>query len=221
MKKFVTVIDYGINNIRSVIQALQFIGVKTIITTKPSEVVSAEYIIIPGVGAFPEGMKKLRNLGLDEIILTKAKQKSNILGICLGMQMLFTRGNEYGPCDGLNLIPGEVIQISKKDNDEKKLPIIGWRKTMSSHLLKENSLKQKLNQKYFYYLHSYQAIPEKKNNVIAYYERGKKKINAVVAHDNIWGVQFHPEKSGYRGLEFLKAFCNLDINDRKKKIINV
>jgi len=221
MKKLVTVIDYGINNIRSVIQALQFIGVETEIAIKPSDLESAKYIIIPGVGAFPEGMKKLKNLGLDQMILTKAKQKSNILGICLGMQMLFTKGNEYCSCDGLDLIPGEVIQISKKDNDEKKLPIIGWRKTMSSHLLKENSLKQKLNQKYFYYLHSYQAIPEKKNNVIAYYERGKKKINAVVAHDNIWGVQFHPEKSGYRGLEFLKAFCNLDINDRKKKIINV
>ena len=211
MKKFVTVIDYGINNIRSVIQALQFIGVKTIIAAKPSEVVSAEYIIIPGVGAFPEGMKKLRNLGLDEMILTKAKQKSNILGICLGMQMLFTRGNEYGPCDGLNLIPGEVFQISKKDNNEKKLPVIGWRKTMSSLSLKKNSLDEKLDQKYFYYLHSYQAIPEKKENIMAYYERGGEKINAVVAHDNIWGVQFHPEKSGDRGLEFLKAFCNLDI----------
>jgi glutamine amidotransferase len=82
---------------------------------------------------------------------------------------------------------------------------------MSSLLLKKNSLEEKLNQKYFYYLHSYQAIPEKKENIMAYYERGGEKINAVVAHDNIWGVQFHPEKSGDRGLEFLKAFCNLNI----------
>ena len=82
---------------------------------------------------------------------------------------------------------------------------------MSSILLKKNSLEEKLDQKYFYYLHSYQAIPKKKENIMAYYERGGEKINAVVAHDNIWGVQFHPEKSGDRGLEFLKAFCNLDI----------
>ena len=137
MKRLITIIDYGINNIRSVVQALQFIGVEVKITNKPSELEHSKHIIIPGVGAFPVGMKKLRNLGLDEMILTKAKQKSNILGICLGMQMLFTRGNEYGPCDGLNLIPGEVIQISKKDNNEKKLPVIGWRKTMSSLSLKK------------------------------------------------------------------------------------
>tara|TARA_B100000787_G_scaffold118848_1_gene88946 strand:+ start:626 stop:1267 length:642 start_codon:yes stop_codon:yes gene_type:complete len=213
MKKLITIIDYGINNIRSVVQALQYIGVEIKIANKPSELENSKHIIIPGVGAFPVGMKKLKNLGLDEMILTKAKQKSNILGICLGMQMLFTKGYEYGECNGLNLIPGEVLQIPKKINNEKKLPVIGWRKTTSSLLFKENILEKKLNKKYFYYLHSYQAIPEKKNNIIAYYERGGSRINAAVAHDNIWGVQFHPEKSGDAGLEFLKGFCNLNINN--------
>lgn len=213
MKKLITIIDYGINNIRSVVQALQYIGVEIKIANKPSELENSKHIIIPGVGAFPVGMKKLKNLGLDEMILTKAKQKSNILGICLGMQMLFTKGYEYGECNGLNLIPGEVLQIPKKINNEKKLPVIGWRKTTSSLLFKENILEKKLNKKYFYYLHSYQAIPEKKNNIIAYYERGGSRINAAVAHGNIWGVQFHPEKSGDAGLEFLKGFCNLNINN--------
>tara|TARA_B100000767_G_scaffold76980_1_gene73606 strand:+ start:925 stop:1566 length:642 start_codon:yes stop_codon:yes gene_type:complete len=213
MKKLITIIDYGINNIRSVVQALQYIGVEIKIANKPSELENSKHIIIPGVGAFPVGMKKLKNLGLDEMILTKAKQKSNILGICLGMQMLFTKGYEYGECNGLNLIPGEVLQIPKKINNEKKLPVIGWRKTTSSLLFKENILEKKLNKKYFYYLHSYQAIPEKKKNIIAYYERGGSRINAVVAHGNIWGVQFHPEKSGDAGLEFLKGFCNLNINN--------
>jgi glutamine amidotransferase len=213
MKKLITIIDYGINNIRSVVQALQYIGVEIKIANKPSELENSKHIIIPGVGAFPVGMKKLKNLGLDEMILTKAKQKSNILGICLGMQMLFTKGYEYGECNGLNLIPGEVLQIPKKMNNEKKLPVIGWRKTTSSLLFKENILEKKLNKKYFYYLHSYQAIPEKKNNIIAYYERGGSRINAAVAHGNIWGVQFHPEKSGDAGLEFLKGFCNLNINN--------
>ena len=213
MKKLITIIDYGINNIRSVVQALQYIGVEIKIANKPSELENSKHIIIPGVGAFPVGMKKLKNLGLDEMILTKAKQKSNILGICLGMQMLFTKGYEYGECNGLNLIPGEVLQIPKKINNEKKLPVIGWRKTTSSLLFKENILEKKLNKKYFYYLHSYQAIPEKKKNIIAYYERGGSRINAAVAHGNIWGVQFHPEKSGDAGLEFLKGFCNLNINN--------
>ena len=213
MKKLITIIDYGINNIRSVVQALQYIGVEIKIANKPSELENSKHIIIPGVGAFPVGMKKLKNLGLDEMILTKAKQKSNILGICLGMQMLFTKGYEYGECNGLNLIPGEVLQIPKKINNEKKLPVIGWRKTTSSLLFKENILEKKLNENFFYYLHSYQAIPEKKNNIIAYYERGGSRINAAVAHGNIWGVQFHPEKSGDAGLEFLKGFCNLNINN--------
>ena len=164
MKNVVTIIDYGINNIQSVTQALQFIGVKTKIAIKPSELEDSKHIIIPGVGAFPEGMKKLKNLGLDKMIKTKAKQKSNILGICLGMQMLFTKGNEYGACDGLNLIAGEVLQIQKKINDEKRLPVpvIGWRKTISLPFHKKNVLEKNLNEKVFYYLHSYQAIPEKK-----------------------------------------------------------
>ncbi len=212
MTNVVTIIDYGINNIQSVIQALQFVGVRTKIASKPSELANSNHIIIPGVGAFPEGMKKLENLGLDKIITEKAKQKSNILGICLGMQMLFSKGSEYGDCDGLNLIPGEVLKIETKVGDEKRLPVIGWRKTNSIHSYQKNIFEKELNEKDFYYLHSYQVIPEKKINIIAYYERGGSRINAAVACGNVWGVQFHPEKSGTAGLEFLKAFSNLNIN---------
>ena len=105
------------------------------------------------------------------------------------------------------------MQIQKKINDEKRLPVIGWRKTISLSSNKKNLLEKNLNEKNFYYLHSYQVVP-KKNDVIAYYERGDSRINAAVARDNIWGVQFHPEKSGEAGLEFLKAFCNLDVNNQ-------
>ena len=212
MTNTVTVIDYGLNNIQSVIQALQFIGVKTKVATTPSEIDDAKHIIIPGVGAFPEGMKKLSNLGLDKKIVSKAKQKTNILGICLGMQMLFSKGYEYGSCNGLNLISGEVSQIQKEVNNEKRLPVIGWRKTLSSKLNEKNTLCKFLNKKDFYYLHSYQVLPKNNDDIIAYYERGGSKINAAIASGNIWGVQFHPEKSGEVGLEFLKAFSNLNIN---------
>ena len=210
MKNIVTIVDYGINNIQSVIEAIKFIGVKVEIAIKPSELVNSSHIIIPGVGAFPEGIKKLKNLGLDQMIINKAKQKSKILGICLGMQMLFTKSDEYGEYKGLNLIPGEVTQIQHSDDNEEKIQVIGWRETKFSSSKKKNFLNEELNKKYFYYLHSYHVIPKRKQNIIAYYNRGKTRINSIVCSENIWGVQFHPEKSGEAGLNFLKNFFSFN-----------
>lgn len=210
MSNLVSIIDYGINNIRSVEQAFKYIGVKTKITNKPSDLTGSSHIVIPGVGAFPEGIKKLKNLGLDKMIIHKAEQNTNILGICLGMHMLFTKGNEFEECDGLNLIPGEVLNIKKINNSVKNLPIIGWRKTYNLSTDKQNNLAKSLSNKNFYYLHSYQAIPENEIDVIAYYKDiNEEKINAAVSKKNIWGVQFHPEKSSNAGLEFLKNFSLL------------
>lgn len=210
MSNSVSIIDYGINNIQSVAQAFKYIGVKTLITNKPSDLIDSSHIVIPGVGAFPEGMKKLKNLGLDKMIIHKAEQGTNILGICLGMQMLLTKGNEFEECEGLNLIPGEVLNIKKVNNSVKNLPIIGWRKTYSLLLDRQNVLTKFLNNKNFYFLHSYQVIPEKDIDVIAYYKDiNEVKINAAICQKNIWGVQFHPEKSGDAGLDFLKNFSIL------------
>ena len=210
MNNLVSIIDYGINNIQSVARAFEYIGVKTIITNKPSDLIDSSHIVIPGVGAFPEGMKKLKNLGLDKMIIHKAKQNTNILGICLGMQMLFNKGNEFEECNGLNLIPGEVLNIKKLNNSVEKLPIVGWRKTYSLLPDRQNILAKFLNNKNFYYLHSYQVIPKKEIDVIAYYKDiNEVKINAAVCKKNIWGVQFHPEKSGDAGLDFLKNFSIL------------
>lgn len=209
MKNKVTIIDYGINNIQSVIQAFNFIGVNISVANNLSTLADATHIVLPGVGAFPAGMKKLKKLGLDEIIKSKVKQKSKILGICLGMQMLFTKSYEYEECDGLNLIQGDVLHIKKKNNFEERLPVIGWRKTISIPSCQEGNMKKILNEQIFYYLHSYQAIPKKKTDIVAYYNRAGDRVNAAIASDNIWGVQFHPEKSGDAGLEFLKAFSDL------------
>lgn len=210
MKNVVTVIDYGINNIQSVIQAFNFIGVKTIVANRPSLLDNATHIVLPGVGAFPEGMKKLKNLGLDRLIKEKAMQNVKILGICLGMQMLFSRSYEHRLSEGLNLISGEIVQIKKKIDSLDRVPVIGWRKTLCMDSVNKNILKGVLDQKLFYYLHSFHMIPKDKDNVIAYYKRGEERINAAIAYRNIWGVQFHPEKSGDIGLEFLKCFSNLD-----------
>lgn len=215
MNNLVHIIDYGINNIQSVVQAFHFVGVNTKIANKPLDLIDADHIVIPGVGAFSEGMKKLKNLGLDKMIIKKVEQKSNILGICLGMQMLFTKGHEYGEYDGLNLVSGEVLEIKKTINHVNRLPIIGWRKTFSPSSQKKNLLAKSINEKSFYYLHSYQVIPEKKDDIFAYYEIADNiTINAAITKDNIWGVQFHPEKSGPAGLEFLKNFSNLSKNKK-------
>lgn len=210
MSNLVSIIDYGINNIQSVEQAFKYIGVKTKITNKPSDLIDSSHIVIPGVGAFPEGIKKLKNFGLDKMIIHKAKQNTNILGICLGMQMLFTKGHEFEEYDGLNLIPGKVLNIKDMNSSIKNLPIIGWRKTHSLLTDRKNVLTKFLNDKNFYYLHSYQAIPANDIDVIAYYKDiNEVKINAAISKENIWGVQFHPEKSSDAGLEFLKNFSLL------------
>lgn len=213
MRNDISIIDYGINNIQSVIQAFNYIGVNTKIITTPNQLMDAKSIVIPGVGAFSEGIKKLKNLGLDKIIVKKAKEKVKILGICLGMQLLFSRGYENEECEGLNLIPGEVKLISRS-SEHDRIPIIGWRKTKTAinYKDKKNQITKYLNNIDFYYLHSYQVIPENKNDILAYYDNYGTSINSAVANNNIWGVQFHPEKSGYEGLEFLKAFYNLNVN---------
>ena len=210
MKNTVTIIDYGINNIQSVIQAFNYIDVKTIVADNSSKVETATHIVLPGVGAFPEGMKKLKNLGLDEIIKKKVRHKSNILGICLGMQMLFSKSFEHRESNGLSLISGKTSKIQNNFECKERVPVIGWRKTTSITSNEKSDFKDILNNKIFYYLHSYEVKPDDKNNVVAFYERCGERVNAAIQSDNIWGVQFHPEKSGTDGLNFLKAFSNLD-----------
>ncbi|MDR0983900.1 MAG: imidazole glycerol phosphate synthase subunit HisH [Ruminococcus sp.] len=183
----VAIIDYGAGNIFSVQNALNKLGIENKLTNSAKEIESADKLILPGVGAFPAAMKMLGSFGLVDVLRRNTKP---ILGICLGMQMLFSESFEFGRCEGLGLIPGYVDKIKTK----KILPHMGWNKLEFSN-------------EYVYFVHSYKAFCSKR--FIADYCEYDGIIPAYVRNGNVQGMQFHPEKSGEFGLELLRRFCEL------------
>ncbi|MEG1996094.1 MAG: imidazole glycerol phosphate synthase subunit HisH [Oscillospiraceae bacterium] len=196
----IAIIDYGAGNLFSVKNALDFIGVKSVITGDKKEIEMAQSLILPGVGAFPDAMKMLKHEQLDDVIKKQAKIKP-ILGICLGMQMLFEKSFEFSQTEGLGLIDGYIDLIKTS----YKIPHIGWNELevdKTSPLLDKES-----KNSYVYFVHSFMAYTAKEN-VLAFCDYGIK-IPALVCKGNIYGAQFHPEKSGEVGLEMLKKFGGL------------
>jgi glutamine amidotransferase len=187
------IIDLKINNIYSIYNALRSIGYKTAMVKKKLD--NYDFIILPGVGSFKEGMQSLikNNLieSLQENVIIK---KKNLIGICLGMQMLFTKSNEGGDTMGLNLIKGNVKRFKKKKNFF--IPIVGWYKT--------KSLINVLNNKYFYHIHSYYCQPKDKNLIISNTTYNEVSYCSSIQDKNIIAFQFHPEKSGVDGINLLK-----------------
>jgi glutamine amidotransferase len=210
MKKIIAVIDHGLGNILSLLNALNYLEIDFKVIRKPTDVFNADKIIIPGVGAFPEAMKRLKKTGIDQYIIKNANENIPILGICIGMQMLFSKSYEFQECNGLNLIEGDVVKLkSKIKNNNLFVPVIGWKKTIFFKKNKNYIDTKFLNDKYFYYLHSYHCVPKNNGLTHSFYKRGDQKISSLVIKNNIWGVQFHPEKSGLNGLVFLKQFADL------------
>lgn len=197
----IVIVDYGAGNLMSVTNALKYIGVKSVITSEPKTLEMADGIILPGVGAFPSAMHLLKNSGLCDVIIDSA-QKKPLLGICLGMQMLFEYSEEIERCDGLGLIKGGITRIETN----LKLPHIGWNSLIYKNkcVITENVPEGS----YVYFVHSFCAQPQNANNVVAISDYGTD-IAAIVCSDNIFGCQFHPEKSGEPGLEMLRNFCKL------------
>ena len=200
MKK-VAIIDYGVGNILSLKRALDYGKVKCIVTKNEKIIKDCSHLILPGVGAFSSAMQILKETKLDNIIKNFAESGKPLLGICLGMQLLFSKSYEFGKWEGLNLIPGIAKKISIKNEN---IPFVGWYKLKTSN--KKNMLK-KFDKKYLYLTHSYQCITENKQHVIGTYEVIKNHIVCAVQKKNIFGFQFHPEKSSYDGIEILKKFC--------------
>lgn len=198
----IAVIDYGAGNIFSVKNALDYLGMESILTDKKEDIESADALILPGVGAFPSAMEMLNKSGLVGTIKTQAKKKP-FLGICLGMQLIFEKGYEFEECDGLGLIPGSV---KKMEEENLIIPHMGWNKL---EVLNDCPLLAGLGENSFvYFVHSYKAECDDKN-IAAYSNYGGRVPALVYDGGTVYGAQFHPEKSGETGLKILKNFGGL------------
>ena len=203
----IAIIDYGVGNLFSLCSSLKSIGAEAVVTPDPAVIRTADRIILPGVGAFADAAAKLRATGLDQVLLEEAANGKKIMGICLGMQMLFEESHEYGVHKGLGLIPGRVVPMAGYIPEGLKIPHIGWNPLILKGKSKHPLLKYVEESDCVYFVHSYFAT-DCTESVIATAEYGKE-LTAAVAKDNVMGCQFHPEKSGGVGLSILKAFCEL------------
>ena len=198
----IAVIDYDVGNLHSVKNALTALGADSVETSDERSIRSCSAIILPGVGAFPDAMASLKSRGLDEVICSEAKGGKPILGICLGMQLLFDSSDELRQTAGLGLIPGKVRKI----RGAKKLPHIGWNDLTIEHPCE---LTRDLSpHDYVYFVHSFMAEVENSEHLLASTFYGEK-ISALVGRDNVYGAQFHPEKSSRVGLNILKRFVEM------------
>jgi glutamine amidotransferase len=196
------IIDYGAGNLFSVQNALNYLQIENKITANPADLADADGIILPGVGAFRDAMTMLNESGFTEAIKVQAAAGKPILGICLGMQMLFEKGYEFGETDGLGLIPGNVVLI---DGGGLKIPHMGWNDLT---VLNDCPLSADVaDGDYVYYVHSYRA--DTSDEYISCYTMYNEKIPGLVYRDNVYGAQFHPEKSGLVGMNILKNFAKL------------
>ncbi len=201
----IAIIDYGVGNLFSLYSSFGAIGEEVVITADVDEIRAADRIILPGVGAFGDAAEKLKASGLDKIVIEEAKKGKPLMGICLGMQLLFDKGFEYGEHDGLGLIPGKVVPMQGVIDASLKIPHIGWNPLIRKQ---ESPLFKYINDgDCVYFVHSYYAT-DCDDSVIATAEYDKE-LTAAVANGNVFGCQFHPEKSGEVGLKILKAFCEV------------
>lgn len=203
----IAVVDYGVGNLFSLQSSLKSLRQKAIVTSDPEMIRSAERIILPGVGAFGDAAEKLRLTGLDRIVLELAEKGKPLLGICLGMQMLFEKSYEFGEHRGLGLLRGSVIPMKGTIPEGLKIPQMGWNSLM---IKRNHPLLQYVKEgDCVYFVHSYYAT-DCEESLLAACEYGKE-LAAAVAFENVMGCQFHPEKSGRVGLSILKAFCEVPV----------
>jgi len=201
----IAIIDYGMGNLRSVEKGFLKVGADVRVTNKPEDVLKADGIVLPGVGAFRDCMGELTNLNLINAVVDSIKQGKPYLGICLGLQILFSESDEFGKCNGLDILKGRVIRFDL-ENKELKIPQMGWNQL---NIKKDNPLFEGVPDKsYFYFVHSYYVAPDD-SSVIATTTDYGIEFTSSVWKDNIYAVQFHPEKSQNLGLQVLRNFGNI------------
>ncbi len=199
----ICIIDYGVGNLFSLKSSFSAIGAEIVVSGDEKVIRKADKLILPGVGAFGDASKKLFETGLDKVIKEQVEKGIPLLGVCLGMQMLFEKSLEYGEHKGLGLLKGQVVAIDLPK--EYKIPHIGWN---ALHFTKDSPLLKYINpDDCVYFVHSYHAV-DCDDSLIATTEYGKE-LTAIVGNGNVYGCQFHPEKSGDVGLNILKAFTEL------------
>ena len=203
----IAIIDYGVGNLFSLKSSFGAIGADVIVTDSEEKIRSADKIILPGVGAFSDAIAKLRATGLDKVLVDEARKGKPVMGICLGMQMLFEKSFEYGEYDGLGLLKGSVVTMQGVIPAELKIPHIGWNALIFKQ--KDCPLFKHIKEgDCVYFVHSYFA--ENCDESVAATTEYGAELTAAVAYKNIFGCQFHPEKSGEVGLNILRAFCETE-----------
>ena len=204
----ITIIDYGVGNLFSLQSSFKALNIETVVSGEPEVLRKAERLVLPGVGAFRDASEKLFSSGLADLVCQKAAEGTPLLGICLGMQMLFEKSYEYGEYKGLALLKGEVRPIAEAIPKDLKIPHIGWNKLLYPLDRARHPLFASLPENpYVYFVHSYHAV-NCEDSLIASTEYGAS-LTAAVAKANVMGCQFHPEKSGDVGLSILRAFCTI------------
>ena len=201
MHGVVSIIDYGMANLGSVSKAFEAVGAKTRISNRPEDIHSTSHLVLPGVGAFGDAMKNIRKHGLDEAIFEAIENGAAFLGICLGLQILFTESEEKGIHKGLDIFRGSVRKFT-----EGLVPQIGWNQ---AHIVRDDPLMKGIpDHSYFYFVHSFFVDPIEKKEVIAETDY-HIKYASIAGLDRIWGIQFHPEKSQQNGLRILENFAKI------------
>ena len=202
----IAIVDYGVGNLFSLISSFQKIGADIVVTSDPEVISAADGIILPGVGAFEDAARKLRDSGLDTVIVAETEKGKKLMGMCLCMQMLFEKSYEYGDHKGLGLLKGSIVPMKGSIPSDLKIPHIGWN---ALHFTRESNLFKYIKpDDCVYFVHSFYAT-DCDDSVIATAEYGKE-LTAAVQKDNVMGCQFHPEKSGEVGLNILRAFCEME-----------